>query len=124
MCMTNPRTVEFERKIQNMLIRATNQAIKKAMENGKTPYDITIDKESFIEDNQTLNNDATAEPTKRAFQNLQRREVFIEDKSDRFGKTESFRLNPKRAEQDIMIDKDEGIYVTMPEPKTKEGEQA
>jgi hypothetical protein len=119
--MTNPRTVEFERKIQNMLIRATTQTIKEAEENNKSPYDVDIEKESFVEFNQTYNNDATPEPTKRAYKNLVNREVFVEDVKERM---QIFRLNPERAEQDIMIDKDEGIYVTMPELKKKEGEQA
>jgi|GEM_PF-5987993 len=118
--MTNPRTVEFERKIRKMLIRARDQAIREAMENRKSPYDMEIEKDSFIEYNQTYNNDATPEPTKRVFNNLVNREVFIEGISERM---QTFRLNPKRAEQDIVIDKSENIWVRMPKNQ-KEGEQA
>ena len=115
--MTNPRTVEFERKIRKMLIRARDQATKEAMENGKSPYDIEIELDSFIEYNQTYNNDATPQPTLRAFKNLVNREVFIEDASERM---RIFRLNPKLAEQDVVIDKREDIWVCMPKTKKEE----
>lgn len=117
MCkMTNPRTVEFERKIQGMFRRANDQAIKEAIEKGISPYEVKIELESFIEHNQTYNNDATPEPTKRAFQNLERREVFVKDTSERI---KTFHLNPKLADQDIIIDKSEEIWFHMPKSKTQ-----
>jgi hypothetical protein len=116
--MTNPRTVEFERKIRSMFRKAHDLAVKEATEKGISPYDVKIDFEYFIEDNQTENNDATPEPTKRAFKNLERRMVFIEDTSER---ERTFHLNPKLADQDVFIDKSENIWFHMPksEPKPK-----
>ena len=103
-----------------MFRRAYDLAVKEAMEKGISPYDVKIEFKDFIEHNMTYNNDATEQPTLRAFKNLERREVFIEDVSER---ERSFHLNPKLADQDVFIDKSENIWFHMPKGKKEEESQ-
>lgn len=107
-----------------MFRKAHDQAMIEAMKEGISPYDVKIDFKEFIEDNQTENNDATDQPTKRAFQNLERREVFVKATSER---EQTFNLNPKLADQDVFIDQSENIWFHMPKiekpkPKTEESQ--
>jgi len=120
--MTNPRTVEFERKIQSMFHRALGLAMNEAIEKGISPYDVKIDFEELIEEHMTFHNDATEQPTLRAFKNLENREVFIQDASER---ERTFHLNPKLADQDVFVDRNPKIWFKMPKnaipkPKTEE----